>query len=1007
MRALIVLLLGLVVLGAAITSSASAQAPTYEQLNAQFSAHFRANRQAEAATLMPALEAASRARFGPAHKTYADLLYSFGSLESLRGNLPFAEQQYLSALAIMEQAVGPNHRDISDILSDLAQIYIETDRLAEAEAAYRRSQSIDARTLPANDPAALGSINNFAILLGLQNRFGEAEDLLRRTLAAAEPAAARNPGLMVSLLGTLGANYMRQLRFAEAEPLLARSLALSERYNAPRATGTALVNLANARKNLGRIEDAIALLQRALAIESQTNGTDHPNLISSLNNLGTAYVDLQRYAEAETLYRRALAIAETRFGPANSRVAIPLQNLGDVMIKSGRHADAEPFLARAYDVNLATRGPTAPLTIQTQSTRGLAAAAGNNFGAALRFGREATGAIVARSRAVDAARGVNASPVLQQRYVFDDHLTRLAAAAVARTEPSDELGREAFMVAQWPAQSQAGAAIQQMAARFSEGDSPLAALVREAQDLDTRWLATEARFKTALEQTSGAKPAGGRGDNDLAKVTAELAGIEQRQGVARTRLAGEFPGYAALTRPQPLAVDATQRLLGADEALVFLYVAPAQTTVFALSRTGFAWHAVPITQAALAGQVQRLRASLDFDVSTPTPAVPTATATPLFDAHEAHALFKSLLGPADHIIAKAEHVMIVPTGSLSSMPFQVLVTAEPPPGPVPRNELPRYRDVAWLAKRQATSVLPAIASLGALRSHAAGSPAPEPLIGFGDPVFHKTAPPTAAGAPRSATDRITAESKVAAASQQITAFATKSRSTRTYSSYFRGANTDLAALRQSLAPLPETADELRAVAGRLGARTEHLKLGAAASEVTVKGLDLARYRVVYFATHGLVAGELQGFGEPSLALTIPDVATALDDGLLTSSEIAALKLRADWVVLSACNTAAGDGTGADALSGLARSFFYAGARALLVTHWAVDSRAAVSLTTSTFGELDKAPAIGRAEALRRSMLALMQDASDPHNAYPGIWAPFVVVGEGGPIGLSEPSASRR
>jgi CHAT domain-containing protein len=135
-------------------------------------------------------------------------------------------------------------------------------------------------------------------------------------------------------------------------------------------------------------------------------------------------------------------------------------------------------------------------------------------------------------------------------------------------------------------------------------------------------------------------------------------------------------------------------------------------------------------------------------------------------------------------------------------------------------------------------------------------------------------------------------------------------------------------------------------------------------------------------------------GEPSLALTIPNEPSELDDGLLTASEVAQLTLIADWVVLSACNTAAGDKPGAEALSGLARAFFYAGAHALLVSHWAVDTDAATRLATSTFDILQRDPKLGRAEALQRAMLAYMDDATDPMNAYPALWAPFVVVGEG-------------
>jgi CHAT domain-containing protein len=143
-----------------------------------------------------------------------------------------------------------------------------------------------------------------------------------------------------------------------------------------------------------------------------------------------------------------------------------------------------------------------------------------------------------------------------------------------------------------------------------------------------------------------------------------------------------------------------------------------------------------------------------------------------------------------------------------------------------------------------------------------------------------------------------------------------------------------------------------------------------------------------------VAGDMKGLAEPSLALSIPPQPSDFEDGLLTASEVAQLKLNVDWAVLSACNTIAGDKPGAEALSGLARAFFYVGARALLVSHWSVDSNAATRLTTSTFENFKIDPTIGRAEALRRAMLTYLNDASNPRNAYPAYWAPFELVGEG-------------
>jgi hypothetical protein len=212
--------------------------------------------------------------------------------------------------------------------------------------------------------------------------------------------------------------------------------------------------------------------------------------------------------------------------------------------------------------------------------------------------------------------------------------------------------------------------------------------------------------------------------------------------------------------------------------------------------------------------------------------------------------------------------------------------------------------------------------------------------------------------------------------------------TRGYGDFWRGAGIDRVTLAKSLPSLLDTADELKAMAGKLGAAARDIHLGSDASEATVKRTTLADYRVAYFATHGLVAGDVAGLGEPALALTLPKQPTELDDGLLTASEVAQLKLNVDWVVLSACNTAAADKPGAEALSGLARAFFYAGARALLVSHWSVDSEAATRLTTSTFAVMKSDPKLGRAEALRHAMLTYMNDKSSPLNAYPAFWGHF-------------------
>jgi CHAT domain-containing protein len=207
------------------------------------------------------------------------------------------------------------------------------------------------------------------------------------------------------------------------------------------------------------------------------------------------------------------------------------------------------------------------------------------------------------------------------------------------------------------------------------------------------------------------------------------------------------------------------------------------------------------------------------------------------------------------------------------------------------------------------------------------------------------------------------------------------------------ASIDLKALR--LEPLPETRDELTILAKSLKASENSVFFGEKATESAVKTMDLSRYRIIAFATHGLLAGE-SGLAEPALVLTPSNQETKIDDGLLTASEIANLKLDADWVILSACNTAGPEGrSGAEGLSGLAKAFFYAGSRALMVSHWYVASDATILLTTRATQEFSKDPAIGRAEALRRAMQVLMKGESKPDYAHPFFWAPFVIVGEGG------------
>jgi CHAT domain-containing protein len=362
-----------------------------------------------------------------------------------------------------------------------------------------------------------------------------------------------------------------------------------------------------------------------------------------------------------------------------------------------------------------------------------------------------------------------------------------------------------------------------------------------------------------------------------------------------------------------------------------------------------------------------------------------------FDLARAHELYKGLFGQIEDLI-HGKRLLIVPSGPLTQLPFQVLVT-EAPKTALP-NTFADYRDVAWLARKQAITVLPAVSSLRALRELAKASHASEPYVGFGNPLLVGEPDKFPDDAKRA---KLAREKRCDPTLRQRVALLLGLRGGTRAMARSNGGIADIADIR-SWAPLPETADELCDVAHDLGLDPKtHLHLGAMATETKIRQLSdngtLANYKIVHFATHGAVAGEVSRTSEPGLLLTPPEQASETDDGYLSASEIAGLKLDADWVILSACNTAAA-GAGAQALSGLARAFFYAGARSLLVSHWEVASGPTVKLITKAVNELKRDPKIGRAEALRRSMLSMI-DTGNVYEAHPAFWAPFVLVGEGG------------
>jgi tetratricopeptide (TPR) repeat protein/CHAT domain-containing protein len=907
---------------------------------------------------------------GPDHADVALLLTNMAELERARGRYGEAEQLSRDALAIWEKALGSDHPHLGSGLEILAGLLQDQGHYDQAEGAFQRALGILEAAYGPDHPEIAGTLSNLGALYRVRGRYREAESLCQRALKIVGTVPARDPALLAVILNNLARVYRSQGRYHEAEPLYRRAVDMQETVHGPdlRELATMLNNLAGLFWAQERYADAEPLYRRALTILERVLGADHPDAASSMNNLAALYAAQERNEEAAPLYRRALQILEKTLHPDHPQVAQVLHNLASLYRREGRYGEAELLYRRALAIRERTLGPDHPEVAATLHNLAFLCDSHEEWHTeALALVRRASA--IGRRRAAlgrqPRASGVSAEQAgLSSRYRF--HLRVLARAVDEGKITPNEGADEGFELAQLALRSRTERAIARMAARFAAREGALAGLAREREDALDRWEVAEEALMQVISKATGEGPleTEARLRTDIARAEADVVRLD-------AVLADRFPEYTDLISPEPLDLARAQVLLGADEALVVYLAGEESSHVLVVRRHEARLSGLGPSGQALADSIAALRRGLDpcrgglpprnraTDARRHLATEPGSGAKARhFDVKRAHQLYLEIWAPIEPFLAGARRVFVVPDKALESLPFHVLVTRPPPAEIAPPEGL---RGVEWLAKRDyALAVLPSAGALRGLRQLATKANRGQGLIGFGDPVLGGNWSPDLPAV----------------------------------SLNWRGLVTDVEGLR-SLTPLPESAGELEQLAQSLREPRTALFLGPRATERQVRVLntskDLAKARVLAFATHGVMAGELNGFNEPGLVLTPPEQPSEEDDGYLAASEIAELDLNTDWVLLSACNTAAADGTpGAEGFSGLARAFFYAGARALLVSHWSVNSEAAVELTTGAFGHLREDSSIGRAEALRRSMVDLIDHGPDPSPAY---WAPFIIVGE--------------
>lgn len=596
-----------------------------------------------------------------------------------------------------------------------------------------------------------------------------------------------------------------------------------------------------------------------------------------------------------------------------------------------------------------------------QALKAKQAALGNTRAVALSY--MALGAIFNEARrendAVDSSRpglSILRGELRQAPGISIERLEPFLEASLKIAEKSPDrrakLHAEMFAAAQLARTSQTARTVAQMAARFATGQPEIAELVRRLQ--------SQTQLRDELRITLGRMLISASGATDAENV-GKLKKSYARAARSVNALSGKieklFPSYSELVSPTPSSADTVAATLKSDEALVYFIFGDRSGYVFVARPDGVKAARIDIRRAELGGLIRRLR----------KPFEKTGDRIASYDLAGAHDMYLKLLGPVESALAGVRHLVVVSSGELLSLPFPLLVVRPPADGP------DRYRTADWLVRSYAVTQMPSVRTFTTFRRTVRPSAAPRPFVGFGNPAFQGSG----------------SASGIAALSEHCQL----------------GASVPPGLIR-GLAPLPDTAVEIRRVASALKAGKDDIHLGAAVTEQRLRAIPLDQYRVVYFATHGLLPGELRCQSQPALALSPADRATddRTRDGLLEASEIAGLTLDADLVVLSACNTGGGGSgkLGGESLSGLARAFFQAGTRSVLVSHWQVDSIATTRLMTRTFGHIGKAASRHTARALQQAQLDLLGNSETAH---PYFWAAFTLVGEGRDI-KPTPVASR-
>lgn len=909
-------------------------------------------RHIEAEQIFRQLIAAEQKHGGTESRELAENINNLAHVLGRRAQYAEAERLHRQALAMRQRLFGNEHAEVAESLHNLAYVIGQAGKFVEAEQRYRQVLALKRKLLGDDHPEVGTSQHNLALMLKEQARYAEAEELFQQTLSTWQKAFGPEHPNVLNALNGLATVFDVQGKFEEAEQLYRRGLWLRRKRLGMEHPDVAasLNNLAQVLDSQEKYTDAEDVGRQALAMRQKLLGAEHHQVAVSLNNLALVLLSQRKFSEAEEAARRALAVRQKHFGSEHPLVAVSYSTLARVLDYQGKYAEAESIFEQVLRIRRKVFGEEHPTIADSLNNLARHFLSRSMPEPALPLLKEAAAIRERQMRAVVSETRMLAH--LQSHRQEEDCIYGLLLdhrvpgvidlamrIALLRKGRSAEAGARANRLVQ------RNLGRPELARRFAE------------------WTAVRQQHESLLY-------------GDVGKGTSEpyerqLQALKLQAEALEHALATDVPSLRDLNPPsqEEIVAQIAGRLSPGGVLIELLYAKPFEGRGLAGKQVWGKPHLV----ALLLFPDQRI-VPVDLGDAARIDALALdlrrALASPLENPQpRAQALYAELFGKLKPHVAGRRDLFLSLDGALNLIPFDAL-----------------HDGTDYLLGRYRFHYL----TSGRDLLRAASQEPPSGALVMGNPHFGRV------------------DAADSAAAKTI---------------YQR-----FGALRDSL----WAQREAEQIAGMLGVKP---LIGVDAREEVLRGRRAPV--VLHVATHGIAFADWQSGMLPAArsALTALPVAQGLPqpiqprrdqlpgelgsmsqsalvfadvrgghgmsdksrDGLLTAEEARSLDLNGtQLVVLSGCETGYGEATTGQGVFGLRRAFLIAGAETLVTSLWSIHDEATGELMGMYYRKLlDKKRPGDRREAMIESMQELR---ARPGRSHPYYWAPFIVIGQGGPLG---------